>query len=198
MENKLKYIAITATAILEFLTVKTWYACSAFTGIFHYSASNFQYQLEDYIYSEKGTPLLLTRLFNNKITDGFLDFLRYYLQFWDIRFGTFWFSLIGYFGILAGFYYFISLKRKKYYHWLFLLLLFILPWTEILHPLHISIAVKSIYLWLPYILFSLFGIYQFLTHGKLKKRLIILVIIFGISIWWLIFLPYGMSPYCAK
>lgn len=197
MGNKLTYIILVATAVIEFLTVKAWYVCTSFTGIFHYSASNLQLQLEDYIYTEKGTPLVLTRLFNNKITDNFLALLRYYLQFWDIRFGTFWFSLIGYFGIFAGFYYFISLKKKKYYHWLFLIILFILPWLE-LYSFHLSIAIKSIYLWLPYVLFSIFGIYQFLTHGKFKKRIIIIVLLALLSIWWLIFLPYGMSAYCSK
>jgi hypothetical protein len=198
MGNKLKYPAIIFTAIIEFLTIKAWYACANFTGIFHYSASNAQLQLEDYIYTEKDTPFVLIRLFNNKITVNFLDLLRYYLQFWDIRFGTFWFSLIGYFGILAGFYYFITLKKKKYYHWLFLLLLFILPWIEIIHPPHFSILIKSIYLWLPYCIFSFFGIYQYLTHGKFKKRLTIFIIILAVSIWWLVFLPYGMSAYCSK
>jgi hypothetical protein len=198
MGNKLKYTAIIFTAALEFLTVKAWYACGTFTGIFHFSSANVQFQLEDYIYTEKGTPLFLTRLFNNKITDYFIALLRYYFQFWDIRFGTFWFSLIGYFGILAGFYYFISLKRKKYYHWLILILLLMLPWFEILHANHYSIIIKSLYLWLPYCLFSLFGIYQFLTHGQTKKRFTIFIIILAVSIWWLVFLPYGMSGYCVK
>lgn len=197
MGSKINYLIIVITAIIEVLTLKAWFVCKSFNDFFHLSSINIKLQIEDYEHSEKGTSLLLTRVFTNKPIDTFLDLFRIYLQFWDVRFGVSWFSLIGYFGIFAGFYYIACNKKRRYYHWIMLAAILLLPWIEVIAEPHISLLVKSIYLWVPFILFSFYGLYQFLNHGNRKKRLILFVIIALISIWWIAFLPYGMSRYCA-
>src|SRR6266567_446988 len=138
MGTKLTYLILTIAAVIEFLTVKAWFLCKSFTDLFHLSSINITLQIEDYVHSEKGTPLFLTRLFTNKIIDTFLDLLRIYLQFWDIRFGASWFSLVGYFGIFAGFFYILSNKKKRLYHWAMLIIILLLPLIEILKEPHIS------------------------------------------------------------
>ena len=198
MGTKIKYFLLIITAGIEYLTLQTWFVCKDFTNMFHHSSINLTLQIDDYVHAEKGTPLLLTRIFNNKPVVGFLDLSRFYLQFWDVRFGSIWFSLIGYSGLLLGFYYLFSTKKKKIYHWITLILILVLPLIEIYLEPHISIFVKSSYLWLPFILFSLYGVYQFLNHGNQKKRLLIIGIIALISIGWLAFLPYDMPRYCVK
>ncbi|HWY78895.1 MAG TPA: hypothetical protein VNW29_00900, partial [Candidatus Sulfotelmatobacter sp.] len=117
MERKVKIITIILTGIVEFLTLGVWLTCKNFADIFHHSSINLTLQMEDYVHAEKGTSLLLTRVFNNKFIVNSNDLLRFYFQFWDIRFGSNWFSLIGYFGIFAGFYYILANKKKKIYHW---------------------------------------------------------------------------------
>lgn len=178
--------------------MRGWFICKNITNYFQLSSVNIPMQIEDYQHAEKGTSLLLTRLFTNKFTDSVLDILRLYLQFWDIRFSASWFSLIGYFGIGAGFYYIIANKKKRFYHWLIVAVILLLPWIEIFKGPQISIMIKTIYLWLPFIIFSLYGIYQFLTHGKIKKRLWVVLIILIVSIWWIAFLPFTMPRYCIK
>src|SRR5258708_16286533 len=165
MGTKIKYLFITFAGIIQFLNLQAWFVCKNFTDFFHLSSINVTMQIEDYVHSEKGTSLLLTRFFNNKIIDTVFDLLRIYLQFWDIRFGINWFSPIGYFGIVTGFYYLLSQKKKNIYHWFTLCILLLLPWIEMKIEPNVSLMIKSIYLWLPFSIFSLYGIYQFLTHG---------------------------------
>ena len=198
MGTKIKYLIIILTAIVEYFTLRAWFVCKSFVDYFHLSSINIGLQIEGYQHAEKGTSLILTRLFNNKLTDTVLDILRVYLQFWDVRFAASWFSLIGYFGIGAGFYYILANKKKHFYHWLMLAIILLLPWIEVLKEPQLSIMIKSLYLWLPFTIFSLYGIYQFLAYGQTKKRLWIVLIILVISIWWIAFLPYTMPRYCIR
>ena len=198
MGTKINYFIIIVVAVIEFLTVKAWFICKSFTDLFHLSSINITLQIEDYVHSEKGTSLFITRFFTNKLIDTFFDLLRLYLQFWDIRFAASWFSLVGYFGIFAAFYYVLSNKKKLWFHWAMLIIILLLPLFEVVKEPHVSLLLKSIYLWLPFCFFSLYGIYQFLTHGKGKQRLIILIILILLSIWWIIFLPFTMPRYCIK
>src|SRR5258708_1808414 len=131
MDTKIKSSLIILTGITEFLTLQMWFACQNFTGIFHHSSINLNLQIEDYVHNEKGTSLFLTRLFTNKLTDQIINLFRFYMQFWDIRFGSIWFSLLGYLGILFGFYYVLANTKKKWYHWIILVMLFLLPCMEI-------------------------------------------------------------------
>lgn len=198
MGTKINYLIIIITAIIEFLTVKAWFICKSFTDLFHLSSVNISLQIEDAVHSEKGTSLPLTRLFTNKIIDTFFDLLRIYLQFWDVRFDASWFSPIGYFGILSGFYYIATFKKKRWYHWSLLIVILLLPLIEIIKEPHLSIPLKTIYLWIPFILFSLYGIYQFLIHGKKRNRLIFIFLLILLGVWWIVFLPYTMPRYCAN
>lgn len=198
MESKIKKIAIILVALAEYFTLQGWLICKNFSDIFHMSSINITLQIDDFTHAEKGSPVLLTRIFNNKLIDGFLDILRFYMQFWDVRFGSNWFSIIGYFGILSGFYYLISNKKKSIFHWFTLFLLVLMPLSEILLALHIPFVIKITYTWLPFSLFSLYGIYQFLNHGIFKKRLIIVLVFLLLSIWWLTYLPYNLPRYCVS
>lgn len=198
MGNKIKYFALLLASAIEYLTLHSWFVCKNFSDIFHHTSINLTLQLTDYIHEEKGTTIIVTRLFNNKYVEGTLDFLRFYIQFWDVRFGSIWFSLIGYSGIIFGFYYLFATKKKTVFHWTILLVILALPLIEIYAEPRISIVVKSIYFWLPFVIFSLYGMYQFLSHGNIKKRLIIMGIIIIVSILWLMFIPYDMPRYCIK
>lgn len=192
----MKKILLIITALTEVATLQAWFVCQRFTDIFHFGSIDVAYQLSTYINSFKGMPFWVIRLFHNKLIQDPLNFLRFYFQFWDIRFGSNWFSFVGYFGILAGIYYIISTKKKTLYHWLTLFVLAVIPCFEILFAPRFSLEVKSIYLWLPFICVSLYGIYQFINKGNQKKRSIILIILILLSIIWIAFLPYDISRYC--
>jgi hypothetical protein len=198
MERKLKIIAMILTGAIESVTLNSWLLCKNFTDIFHHSSINLNLQIEDYVHAEKGTSLVMTRVFNNKIIDSLINLLRFYFQFWDIRFGSNWFSIVGYFGIFAGFYYITVNNKKKFIHWTLLILIILLPWIEILIEPHVSLIVKSLYLWVPFILFSMYGIYQFLNHGKIKTRVVILLLLILFSLWWLAYLQYDIPRYCVR
>jgi hypothetical protein len=192
----MKKIIIIITALIEFATLQGWFVCQRFTDIFHFKSIDVAVQLSTYINSFKGKPMWMGRLFHNKLIQDPLNFLRVYLQFWDVRFGINWFSLVGYFGIFAGLYYIISNKKKTRYHWLALILLAVLPCIEILFAPQLPLQVKSVYLWLPFAVFSLYGINQFLSHGNIKKRVVIIILLLAISLLWIFFLPYNFSNYC--
>lgn len=194
----MKVLIIVLSAVIESITLRVWFMCLRFTDIFHYAALNIPYQIDTSINAFQGMPMKAVRLFHNKGIQIPIDVIRLYLQFWDVRFGANWFSVIGYFGIFAGFYYFISNKKKKIYHWIVVALLLILPCIEIFFDPSLSLFVKSIYLWLPFILFSFYGIYQFLNHGDSKKRFIFIMILLAVSVLWLLLLFYNITPYCVK
>lgn len=189
-------IILILLSIIELITWRTWFVCQRFNDIFHYSAINISYQVDTSTNAFEGMPTQLVRLFHNKLIQISIDSLRLYFQFWDVRFESNWLSIIGYFSIFAGFYYIISNKKKKIYHWLALTLLAVLPCIEIFINPPISLFLKSIYLWLPFCLFSLYGIYQFVTHGNRKKRVILVFILLILSIWWLWILPHTIVNYC--
>lgn len=194
----MKSLLIIISAIVEFVTLQVWFVCIRFTNIFHYSALNIPYQIDSSLNSYHGMPMKVARLFHNKLIQIPIDILRLYLQFWDIRFGTNWFSLVGYFGIFSGLYYFITNKKKKGYHWVAIIILAILPCIEIFITINASLVIKSLYLWLPYCIFSLYGIYQFITHGNLKKRMIIVGVLLVLSIWWILIMPRTILNYCVS
>jgi hypothetical protein len=199
MENKVaKSILILLSVTVELLTLRVWFVCKNFTDIFHHTSINLTLQLDGYIHADKGTPFILTRLFHNKLIQIIIDYIRFYLQFWDVRFGSNWFSLIGYFGIFAGFYYILVSKNKKIYHWGALSSILLLPFIEIIVEPQVNIVIKSIYLWVPFMLFSLYGLYQFLSHGDSKKRLSFLILLLIISLLWIIYLPPGINRYCIR
>lgn len=197
MESKIKIFIITVSAIIESFTLKSWLVCKDFSDIFHFSSSHIALQLEDYVHTEKGTPLFLTRVFNNKLVDTIIYLARLYLQFWDVRFGSNWFSFIGYFSIIMGVYYIIANKKKKLIHWVMLAVIIVLPWIEIIADPAVSLILKTVYFWIPFILFSFYGLYQFLSHGIFKRRLIIVCVLLIISLWWLAFLNTDMQRYCV-
>jgi hypothetical protein len=198
MANKIRSLLIIVSGITEIITLHAWLVCKSFTGVFHHSSGDVNLQIQDYLGSERNTPLFVARLFHNKMLENIFDFFNFYLHFWDIRFGGNWFSLIGYFGICAGFYYFLSNKKKNVLHWLSIIVLLLLPLIEIFIEPHVSILIKSIYLWLPFTIFSLYGIYQFLQYGSFKKRISILIILIATSILFFISLNTSISPYCIR
>ncbi|HSX09646.1 MAG TPA: hypothetical protein VLF93_05820 [Candidatus Saccharimonadales bacterium] len=194
----MKRLALALAALIELLTLEMWFVCVNFSDIFHFKAINITYQVDTSINPFTGHLLKVAHVFHNKFIQIPIDVLRIYLQFWDVRFGTNWFSLVGYFGIFAGFYYLISHKKKTIYHWLALAMLLVLPFIEIIVDPDVSFLVKCIYLWLPYSAFSLYGIYQFLIHGNRKKRLILVAILLVASWWWFFILPHNMENYCMR
>lgn len=198
MDRKITIPVIILSGITELMTLRIWWICKNFTDLLHHSSINLNLQIEGYVHAEKGPSLFMTRMFNNKLIDNLIDLLRFYLQFWDVRFGTNWFSLLGYLGIFAGFYYIFSNKEKTIYHWLILIVLSLLPWIEIILEPHIAILLKSLYLWLPFSLFSLYGIYQYITHGNTIKRLALLGIFIIVSLCLIFFLPNSFSRYCVR
>lgn len=193
----MKKLLLIIPFFVELITLKMWFTCLHFLDFMHYSSLNIVYQIDTYINAYSGMPRWFARLFHNKPIQVPIDVLRIYLQFWDIRFGSDWFSLIGYFGIFSGFYYIAANKNKKIQYWFIILLLLLLPFIEIFLNPRVSIYIKSIYLWLPYTLFSLYGIYQYIIHGNRKRRIIIIILLLLFSIWLLFLLPHTITNYCT-
>ncbi len=90
-----------------------WFACRQFNDIFHLSFFDNKIKIEEAIGNDKGQPFLLTHFFYNKITYTPEQLFEKYYLFGDIRFGFLFFSIVGYFGIICGFLYFISKKEKN-------------------------------------------------------------------------------------
>lgn len=194
MIKKLSLLLILA---VELITLRYWFLCQQFKSFIHLSSQNVGLRVDELIHNDGNTPLLLVRLLHNKIIVFILDIFRIYLQFWDIRFATNLFSIVGYFGIFCGFYYLILSKIKNSYKIILSLFLLLLPFVEIVFEPNLNFILKLFLLVLPYWLFSLFGIYQFCINGNRPQRVLIIGFLISLSLWWTVLLSHEIGNYCV-
>jgi hypothetical protein len=195
----LKKIFVVTAFIIELLAVSEWFVCKQFKDFIHFSSFNQALYLKGLMDNDSGIPFLIVRVFHNKPI-VFLDiFVKYYLSFWDDRFLLNLFSVVGCFGIILGIWYLLSrnCKHKKQL-WIMLIFLLAFPLVEILFKPNINFIFKVIILVLPYQLFSLFGLWQFIKTDKGNFRMALIYCLLFLSIWWINVLQSDVSNYCVR
>lgn len=190
-------IVVLIVATVEIITLKSWMVCHNFRSMMDISSVNTRLQLEDYIHNDTNTSLFVIRLFHNKVVGFAVNILDKYLKFWDIRFTSNVFSLVGVFGIALGFWYLLMAKIKLVYKVPLLCLLVIWPMPDALNLVHLPFLSKLLLFTFPYYLLSCLGIYQFIRRYKLYGILVVGVLIL-LSLWWLVLLPKEVDYFCVK
>lgn len=178
---KFKKIIISIIFLLELFVAKLWFACRDFSDSFHFSYPKMNLDLLGAVNNDQGFSTAIVRFFHNKPLFLFNQIFARYLHFWDIRFGVMFFSLAGYFGILAGFWY-LTKTKNKYKLLIFAALLFI-PFIEVF-SLPLEYKFRFVILSLPYQLLSIFGYWQF-TKLHQRRAILFLTILISLSIWYI-------------
>ena len=178
---------------IELLTVFQLWSCVDFSGQFHYSTFDLQLRLIEDIHNDKSIPIWEVRLFHNKLIGNLFDFIKYYLQFWDISFLASFISLAGVVGLIAQFYFFLSKSRNLWIWFLFLYLIFV-PFIEIFKPGDFSFHTRLIFIAVPYLIWSMLGFLNLLKFKSVDIRFLGAIII--LSLWYQLVFP-DISLFCS-
>jgi hypothetical protein len=180
----MKNSIVTIIALLtELWTGSFWLSCQKLADRFYFSPFDSQLKTGELVHNDAGYSTHIVRFFHNKLSVYGSELFDRYLQFWDIRFGAYFFTIVGYFGILYGFWYLIRKDHKSYKTWTIIIVLLLLPFIEILH-VNIPFIARLLILLVPYYIFSLFGIWQFLKKHK-KYGVLIISILILLSAWYI-------------
>jgi hypothetical protein len=180
---KLK-ICIIIIFLIELATGSLWIRCQKLADRFYSTNLDSQLKLDELVRNDIGYSTYAARFFHNKILVFGSEIINKYLQFWDIRFDVLFFTIVGCFGILYGFWYLLSKKNKTYKSWIVILVLLALPFIEIGH-ISLPYQVRIGGILLPFYLFSLFGIWQFIKQHKRFGAAIVMILII-ISLWYML------------
>lgn len=177
---KLRKLLIILIAIFYVFIAYTQVNCNKLCETLHFTVLDSNLKLLDGINNDVGYNNYTARFFHNKVQVYLAEFFNKYLHFWDIQFGILFFSLIGYFGILYGFWH-IAVNEKNYERLFYFLLILFVPLLEIFQvPGSYKLRYILIFVFLGG--FSLYGIWQFLG---LRKRFgfLIIITLFLLSIY---------------
>jgi hypothetical protein len=177
-------ILIAITLLIEIATGAMWLRCQKLADRFYFSNLDSQLKLDELTRNDLGYSTYIARFFHNKVLVYGSELVNKYLQFWDINFDLFFFSIVGCFGIIYGFWYLFRKEKKTFKIWLLIIALLLLPFVEI-EQAPIPFAVRIILVLTPYYIFSLFGIWQFMKRHKKVGALIIGIFIF-LSLWYML------------
>lgn len=182
--------------VLELLQLSRWLSsCVGFKDELHmYTAQINEYLTRD-IHNEQQVPILVVRIFYNKVTETIFWTLKPYLRFYDVQFLVSLLTCVGFVGILLGVWFLVTKKHKPFVY-ILPVVLFMLPLLEVfIHP-------KTLYpLWLfvialPFQLLSLYGIGMLLKKKKTMLPIMIISLCILVSMLFLIVYPTDLYAYC--
>lgn len=191
-------IIVGVVAVIELVTFRFWLGCKDIRDMMNLSSVNIKLQLEDYIHTDTQSSLLSVRFFHNKITGLVVNTLDKYLKYFDIRFVSNSLSIIGVFGLILGVWYLLTRNTKVLYKVFILLLLFLWPLPYVFNLIHLPFLYKFLLLNLPYYAVSLYGVLSFLQRAQSRYRILFVLLLCLISIWWLVILPTEVTYFCVR
>ena len=181
---KIEKLLITITVLLQLYILQLWLVCQRFADGFHFSAFDTKLIIEQGIHNDGGTTTHIARFFHNKLDISLTEIIGKYLQFWDFRFLILFISLIGIFGLFSGLWYLVQSKKKRSRIWIIITVLTILPLIEVF-KISMPFWLRLFILYLPYVSFSLYGLWQFMQHHTYWGKVIVLILLV-ISIWYIL------------
>jgi hypothetical protein len=176
-----------------------WSQCARFTDRFHFSPFDLQLRLIESIHNDSGVPLVLVRFFHNKLIGTLLDIFAIYTRYWELSFLVNIVSFLGIFGFFAGIYYFQRKYSGNRILWFLLVVIFFMPFIEVLAHPKFGLSMKLFLYYLPLNILVLFGIWHYVSCKQYwVLRLLSLVILIVISLWWnMVMNPVAMK-YCVN
>lgn len=191
----MKKVVLLFIIFVQIFALKPWLLCRDF--IYHFSILDLNLQLIDAIHTDTG-PLLLTRVFHNKPVFFILDIYRRYVHFIDPQLLIALLSLVGFFGLILGIWYFFDSKKKNKLIGFMLLLGFVYPLFEIFLDFKINFLIKIGIFWFPFMIISAWGNWRLIKSKSLTSAVFIYIVLILISIGLLINYSNSVSLYCYK
>jgi hypothetical protein len=198
MKKKIIIVALLLIVVLvESLTLLHWLSrCIDFKDeMFHVNFNSMTLQIQGESAIDQG-PIIITRVFHNKITDFALQIFKLYLRFWDVQFLGKLFSFAGFFGILAAGWYFFLSKTKRLWQWAALVILLLLPFMELFLFKTIPFPVRLGSYIFTFGIISLLGIGKFILSQKWAPVIVLILAI--ISLWWLLAGDFNFVNFCIQ
>ena len=175
MKRKMLIIIFLA---VEIFASMHWLNCANFEG--KLSSYDLGLRLIADIHNDQGVLLWQTRIFHNKVLGTSTDIFNLYIKYWSLPFLISLISPIGTLGLFGGFYYWIQSKKKPLILWILLSYLFAAPFLEIFIIMQGAFPLRVMIVTLPYILWSLFGFYQW-NKTETKNKLMLFIVFSIIS-----------------
>jgi hypothetical protein len=193
----MKRILVIAAFIVELISIVRWDSCWLFKDIFYYTSQVLTARTIDAINLNRGMPVLLAHIMNNKIVYLIWGGLQTLLQYWDVRFLKDFIGIIGAFGIIFAIWYMLTNLKKNLHTWIIFLFCLSISSIEMFFQPNIVYVWKLFVFGGAFELLSLIGIWQFLKV-KSNKRYSLIIILLIISILTFIFFPLSYQGFCLK
>lgn len=189
----MKYTLIALIIAIQIFALRAWTICKFFEDRFHLSTFDLSLRLNEAINNDYGTSLTAIRFFHNKGIGIVFDLFKHYMHFLDLPFLVHVFSFTGLFGLGMGIWSITKLSNKLRYTIFSILLL--LPFIEIFLRPQFYFMAKIVLYGLPYFAVIVYGYFLYLQ--KLTRGKIITIVILSIlSIWWVSVMYTGAATYC--
>jgi len=197
MRKKITLLFVLIALAIEAVYLAFWlFHCKNFQEILHVDFKPLALQLQGETSQDYGLPLLVVRVFHNKLVDSFLLIIKTYFRFWDFLFLGELFPFIGGFGILTAGYYFFASKTKRISHWTFFILFLLLPFLELFSYSKTPFLIRIGLFYIVFASISLLGIWKFVLSQK--WALLILTVLAIISIWWFLIADFNLATFCYQ
>lgn len=171
-----------------------WTNCTRLSDLFYFSEFDLRLRIIEAINNDEGIPLLIVRIFHNKVIGFILDVYRHILHFWDVNFLVWLISFLGIFSFVYGLY-LLRFKRKRKLIGVLFLTLASLQFLEVIIKFDFLYKWKFFILLFLYSSISLVGLSEFIKRNSFRISISLIMILFLLSIWWMNF--FSENPYCS-
>lgn len=183
--------------LLETTVVVRWLlACRDFASRMTVTSAQLSEYLTRDIHNEQHVPILLVRLFYNKLTASVFWGLKPYLAFFDLPFLVTLLSLIGCVGFVLGIWFVVSKKQSKLLNSIVPLIL-IIPLVEVLGFSKLPFLLRFLLIALPFEALSLYGLFALVQTKRSRLPTILIIVLLCLSLLFLFAFPTGYSSYCV-
>ena len=189
-------IILVVLAVMELVFLKQWLVCTRYADQFHFSPFDLSLRLIEAIHNDGGVPLLIVRLFHNKIVGTTVDIYNNYTHYWDIAFLANLLSFVGVFGLLCCIWYLFQGKFGKW-AWILFVAALVFPIVEILLTYNSLFILQLGFIAIPLLAMSFMGWWHFLAGGE-KFRYGLFVLLELLSVVWLLNILLGGPIFCLK
>lgn len=192
---KFKYVILIFLVILFGYLLKMHLTCADYNGNFHYSSYVNSFHIKELITTENNTPIIIVRLFHNKLTVLLFDIFSRYIQFFNIFYLVNILGLAGLFGLLYFYYSLFAQRIKNIFIKIFGVLTLLIPFLEIFQLTKQTFSLKLLIIILPYQIAALIGTLLFI---KGKKSYFIYIGLLIASIGWIVVFKNDLLSFCTS
>ena len=189
-------ILIIGLLILQLLPLKAWIYCKNFFDFYHFTVLDLELQLIYAINHDQGLPVILARIFHNKLLQFFIDIYKRYTHFLDPQLLVTLLTFVGLFGIIISIWYFLNSKKRNKKIGALILISFGIPLLDVVFNFKLPFIYKLLLVAVPFNLVSIYGHFRFLGSDNKKVVMFVYIVLIALSIYWIFMAPGQAVKYC--